>query len=157
MPPPPKHKSLHSTHTPAAYSKWKLLKDSGHSRTRLSPYPTEHAFLHSYKPARTWGILLMMPSPQQALAPHISPHNPLPPLDKTPPNTSPSLPWGGYPHLSAPFHWTTSLLKQSVPVYEHCCHHTTATASGSCALAFTLGQGSPPMVFFSKTLKHNWT
>lgn len=49
------HKSLHSHSCclQGPHSTWKLSKGSGHSRTRLSPYHTEHAFLHSYKPAQT--------------------------------------------------------------------------------------------------------
>lgn len=110
-----KHESLCSSHSccpPDTHSKWKLPKSSGHSRTRLSPYSHEHVVLNSDKPAQTDFTLVMMPSQQQALAPHISPHNPLPPLGKAPPNISAALPWWGYPHLRASFHRSTSLLKQ---------------------------------------------
>lgn len=110
-----KHESLCSSYScclPDTHSNWKLPKASGHSRTRLSPYSTEHAFLNSDKPAQTGFTLVMMPSQQQAFAPHISPHNPLPPLDKAPPNISSALPWWGYLYLRSSFHRSTSLLKQ---------------------------------------------
>lgn len=56
-----KHKSLHSSHCcclQGPHSKWKLRKIGGQSRTRLSPYPRERTFLHSYKPALTGFTLL---------------------------------------------------------------------------------------------------